>query len=137
MLRINLNDSEVNLRILTLLKVFHYKQQNNCVCLCVCVLSQSADASLDVRHPAPLLLSVRTKKRYFIPPTVGMKGRGESNPEAKARAAGIVFRQEYFERPINIACSGGCDILAGSSNMCLLEFALFHVDFLCFQHTVL
>uniref|UniRef100_A0A8C6TY13 Large ribosomal subunit protein mL45 n=1 Tax=Neogobius melanostomus TaxID=47308 RepID=A0A8C6TY13_9GOBI len=62
---------------------------------------------LDARCPAPLLLTVRTKKRYFIPPAVAQKGHRDGNPEAKARAAGIVFRQEYFERPINIACTAG------------------------------
>lgn len=30
----------------------------------------------------------------------------QENTEAKARAAGIVFRQQYMERPINIACTG-------------------------------
>ncbi|KAF7646356.1 hypothetical protein LDENG_00188900 [Lucifuga dentata] len=67
----------------------------------------NAEAALDVRLPLPILLLVRTKKRYFIPPAVGLKGRREENPEAKARAAGIVFRQEYFERPINIASTAG------------------------------
>ncbi|CAL9700982.1 unnamed protein product [Knipowitschia caucasica] len=62
---------------------------------------------LDVRSPGPLLLTVRTKKRYFIPPAVGLKKNGAEDAEAKARAAGIVFRQEYFERPINIACTAG------------------------------
>ncbi|XP_071395436.1 large ribosomal subunit protein mL45 [Centroberyx affinis] len=72
-----------------------------------CSNLKNAEASLDVRHPLPVLLPVRTKKRYFIPPAVGMKGRTEENPEAKARAAGIVFRQEYTERSINIACTAG------------------------------
>uniref|UniRef100_A0A3B3Z7B7 Large ribosomal subunit protein mL45 n=1 Tax=Periophthalmus magnuspinnatus TaxID=409849 RepID=A0A3B3Z7B7_9GOBI len=62
---------------------------------------------LDVHSPVPLLLTVRTKKRYFIPPAVGLKRKRNANPEAHARAAGIVFRQEYFERPINIACTAG------------------------------
>ncbi|XP_020775775.1 39S ribosomal protein L45, mitochondrial [Boleophthalmus pectinirostris] len=62
---------------------------------------------LDIRSPVPLLLTVRTKKRYFIPPAVGLKKKGSANPEAHARAAGIVFRQEYIERPINIACTAG------------------------------
>ncbi|XP_047220863.1 39S ribosomal protein L45, mitochondrial isoform X2 [Girardinichthys multiradiatus] len=67
----------------------------------------NAALALDVRHPGPLFLPVRTKKRYFIPPAVGLKGKKEENPEANAQAAGIVFRQQYFERPINIACSAG------------------------------
>ncbi|XP_034757229.1 39S ribosomal protein L45, mitochondrial [Etheostoma cragini] len=72
-----------------------------------CSSLMNAEASLDVRHPGPLYLPVRTKKRYFIPPAVGLKGKREENTEAKARAAGIVFRQEYVERPINIACTAG------------------------------
>ncbi|XP_043969470.1 39S ribosomal protein L45, mitochondrial [Gambusia affinis] len=68
---------------------------------------KNAEVALNVRHPGPLFLPVRTKKRYFIPPAVGLKGKKEENPEAKARAAGIVFRQQYLERPINIACSAG------------------------------
>ncbi|KAM7008984.1 large ribosomal subunit protein mL45 [Tautogolabrus adspersus] len=72
-----------------------------------CSNFKNAEASLDLRHPAPLFLQVRTKKRYFIPPAVGLKGKLSENTEAKARAAGIVFRQQYLERPINIACSAG------------------------------
>ncbi|KAM3624177.1 uncharacterized protein V6R79_020316 [Siganus canaliculatus] len=72
-----------------------------------CSSLKNAGASLDVRQPGPLVLPVRTKKRYFIPPATGLKGRREENAEAKARAAGLVFRQEYFERPINIACTAG------------------------------
>lgn len=67
---------------------------------------QAAETSLDVRHPVPLFVPVRTKKRYFIPPAVGLKGKREQNTEAKARSAGIVIRQQYIERPINIACTG-------------------------------
>lgn len=72
-----------------------------------CSSLKNAEVSVDVRLPGPLFLPVRTKKRYFIPPSVGSKGKREGNLEAKARAAGVVFRQEYFERPINIACSAG------------------------------
>ncbi|KAM4595431.1 large ribosomal subunit protein mL45 [Fundulus diaphanus] len=68
---------------------------------------KNAEFPQDVRHPGPLFLPVRTKKRYFMPPAVGLKGKKEENPELKARAAGIVFRQQYLERPINIACSAG------------------------------
>ncbi|KAM9315069.1 large ribosomal subunit protein mL45 [Pholidichthys leucotaenia] len=66
-----------------------------------------ASGTLDARSPAPLFQPVRTKKRFFIPPAVGMKGKKENNPEAKARAAGIVFTQEIMERPINISCTAG------------------------------
>ncbi|XP_041789621.1 39S ribosomal protein L45, mitochondrial [Chelmon rostratus] len=72
-----------------------------------CSSLKNAEASLELRHPVPLFLPVRTKKRYFIPPAVGMKGREKQNTEAKARAAGMVIRQEYIERPINIACTAG------------------------------
>ncbi|XP_014905368.1 large ribosomal subunit protein mL45 [Poecilia latipinna] len=68
---------------------------------------KNAELALDVRHPGPLFLPVRTKKRYFIPPAVSLKGKKEENLEAKARAAGIVFRQQYLERSINISCSAG------------------------------
>ncbi|XP_041839876.1 39S ribosomal protein L45, mitochondrial [Melanotaenia boesemani] len=68
---------------------------------------KNAETSLDMQHPAPLFLPVRTKKRYFIPPAVGVMKKSESNPEFKAKAAGIVFRQQYLERPINIACTAG------------------------------
>ncbi|XP_040002166.1 39S ribosomal protein L45, mitochondrial [Xiphias gladius] len=72
-----------------------------------CSSLTNAEASLGVRHPVPLFLPVRTKKRYFIPPTVGMKGKMQGSMEAKSRATGVVIRQEYFERPINIACTAG------------------------------
>ncbi|XP_040041494.2 large ribosomal subunit protein mL45 [Gasterosteus aculeatus] len=72
-----------------------------------CSSLKNAEASLDLRPPGPLYLPVRTKKRYFVPPAVGQKGHKQENPEAKARAAGIVIKQQYFERPINIACTAG------------------------------
>ncbi|XP_017285976.1 39S ribosomal protein L45, mitochondrial [Kryptolebias marmoratus] len=72
-----------------------------------CSSLKSAQVPLDVRHPVPLYLPVRTKKRYFIPPAVNIKGKKEENPELKARAAGVVIRQQYLERPINIACTAG------------------------------
>lgn len=67
---------------------------------------QKVEGSAEVQHPVPLFLPVRTKKRYFIPPAVGLKQKIQENTEAKSRAAGIVFRQQYIERPINIACTG-------------------------------
>ncbi|KAF0036859.1 hypothetical protein F2P81_009733 [Scophthalmus maximus] len=67
----------------------------------------NAEASLDVRQPVPLFVPVRTKKRYFIPPAVRTRAKPEGNMEAKARAAGIVNRQENYERPINISCTAG------------------------------
>ncbi|XP_076584269.1 large ribosomal subunit protein mL45 [Chaetodon auriga] len=74
-----------------------------------CSSLKHAEASLDLQHPVPLFLPVRTKKRYFIPPPVGVKGRGKDkeSTETRARAAGVVIGQEYHERPINIACTAG------------------------------
>uniref|UniRef100_A0A3P9JRH4 Large ribosomal subunit protein mL45 n=1 Tax=Oryzias latipes TaxID=8090 RepID=A0A3P9JRH4_ORYLA len=67
----------------------------------------TVEASVEVRHPLPLVLPARTKKRYFIPPAVGIKGKKQEDPEARARAAGVVIQQQYMERPINIACTAG------------------------------
>ena len=69
---------------------------------------QNAEASLEVRYPLPFVVPIRTKKRYFVPPAVGVKGKAaaSADQEAKARAAGVVLRQEYMERDINIACTG-------------------------------
>ncbi|KAM8878704.1 large ribosomal subunit protein mL45 [Spinachia spinachia] len=72
-----------------------------------CTSLKNAEASVDLRPPGPFYLPVRTKKRYFIPPAVGQKGQRQENLEAKARAAGIVIKQQYLERPINIACTAG------------------------------
>ncbi|KAI4792993.1 hypothetical protein KUCAC02_032999 [Chaenocephalus aceratus] len=72
-----------------------------------CSSLMNAEASLDLRHPLPLYLPVRTKKRYFIPPAVGMKGMKDANIEVRARKAGVAPRQQYFERPINIASTSG------------------------------
>ncbi|XP_058497341.1 39S ribosomal protein L45, mitochondrial [Solea solea] len=72
-----------------------------------CSSLTNAEASLDLRHPVPLSIPVRTKKRYFIPPAVGMKNKMAENIEAKIRAAGVVVKQEYMERPINISCTAG------------------------------
>ncbi|XP_029950628.1 large ribosomal subunit protein mL45 [Salarias fasciatus] len=66
---------------------------------------KNSELPVDVRRPGPLLLPVRTKKRYFIPPAVGLKGKQGENSEARARAAGMVLRQEYLERPINVSCT--------------------------------
>ncbi|XP_077428283.1 large ribosomal subunit protein mL45 isoform X2 [Vanacampus margaritifer] len=67
---------------------------------------QASETSAGVlRQPSPLLVPVRTKKRYFIPPAVGVKGKLKVNPEAKARSAGLVYRQQYMERSINIFCT--------------------------------
>ncbi|XP_041431405.1 39S ribosomal protein L45, mitochondrial isoform X1 [Xenopus laevis] len=60
------------------------------------------------RMAAPVLvMPVRTKKRYFIPPAVGAKQRTMDDMIKKARAAGVVTPQETMERPINIACTAG------------------------------
>ncbi|XP_056892075.1 39S ribosomal protein L45, mitochondrial isoform X1 [Takifugu flavidus] len=72
-----------------------------------CYSLSKVEGSLEGQHHVPLFLQVRTKKRYFIPPSTGLKGKMQENTEAKAKAAGIVFRQQYMERPINIACTAG------------------------------
>lgn len=71
---------------------------------------QCASSLLDVQWPA--LVPVRTKKRYFIPPAVGLKEKTLAEQEARARAAGVVIKQEYMERPINISCTGTLLVLA-------------------------
>ncbi|XP_075033124.1 large ribosomal subunit protein mL45 [Mixophyes fleayi] len=55
---------------------------------------------------APItVLPVRTKKRMFIPPSVGRKNTVDEMT-ARAKAAGVVVPQEILERPINISCTG-------------------------------
>ena len=72
----------------------------------LCLWFQGVAPLLDVPFPQSVVIPIRTKKRYFIPPAVGLKEKSHAEQEAKARAAGVVIRQEYFERPINIACTG-------------------------------
>ncbi|XP_049900982.1 39S ribosomal protein L45, mitochondrial [Epinephelus moara] len=72
-----------------------------------CSSLKNAEASLDIRHPVPLYLPVRTKKRHFVPPAVGMKGRKDESKEGKGGKAGSVVSQPYIERPIHIACTAG------------------------------
>lgn len=75
---------------------------------------------LDVPWQQAALVPVRTKKRYFIPPAVGLKDKSHAEQEAKARAAGVVIRQEYMERPINISCTGmHCFQCAAWFNVCI------------------
>lgn len=62
---------------------------------------------LDTRLTQPVLVPIRTKKRYFIPPATNVKQKTHAEQEAQARAAGVVVRQEYMERAINIACTAG------------------------------
>ncbi|XP_053309241.1 39S ribosomal protein L45, mitochondrial [Spea bombifrons] len=60
------------------------------------------------RLAAPvMILPIRTKKRYFIPPAVGSKHKTMSDMVNKARAAGVVTPQEIQERPINVSCTAG------------------------------
>ncbi len=67
---------------------------------------QCAAALLNARLPQPVLVPIRTKKRFFIPPAVSVNQKSQSEQEAKARAAGMVVRQQYMERAINISCTG-------------------------------
>ncbi|XP_078467556.1 large ribosomal subunit protein mL45 [Lampetra fluviatilis] len=54
-----------------------------------------------------IVIPVRTKKRFFIPPAIKAKYKQDVDREARARAAGVVLRQQYVERPINITCTAG------------------------------
>ncbi len=67
---------------------------------------QCAAALLNARLSQPVLVPIRTKKRFFIPPAVSVNQKSQSEQEAKARAAGMVVRQQYMERAINISCTG-------------------------------
>uniref|UniRef100_A0A3P8X3K9 Large ribosomal subunit protein mL45 n=1 Tax=Cynoglossus semilaevis TaxID=244447 RepID=A0A3P8X3K9_CYNSE len=62
---------------------------------------------LEVQHPLPLSMQVRTKKRYFIPPAVNKKKETNRDIEERLRAAGTVPPQEIVERQINISCTVG------------------------------
>ncbi|XP_064180579.1 39S ribosomal protein L45, mitochondrial isoform X2 [Anguilla rostrata] len=75
----------------------------------VCCTVQNAEALLDpaVQRHFPSVIPFRTKKRYFIPPVVGGKGHSPDNLEARAGQAGVVVRQEYMERAVNISCTAG------------------------------
>ncbi|KAI7795014.1 39S ribosomal protein L45, mitochondrial [Triplophysa rosa] len=62
---------------------------------------------LDARLSRPVVVPIRTKKRHFIPPAVNVKQKTQAEQEAQARASGVVVRQEYMERAINISCTAG------------------------------
>ncbi|XP_063314905.1 large ribosomal subunit protein mL45 [Pelobates fuscus] len=53
------------------------------------------------------VLPIRTKKRYFIPPSVSSKYKTMTDMMNKAKAAGVVTPHEIPERPINISCTAG------------------------------
>ncbi|XP_062869086.1 39S ribosomal protein L45, mitochondrial isoform X2 [Trichomycterus rosablanca] len=72
-----------------------------------CTNLKYAGPLLEVQCPQAAVIPIRGKKRYFIPPAVGLKEKTHAEQEAKARAAGVVIRQEYMERPINISCTAG------------------------------
>ncbi|XP_018416095.1 PREDICTED: 39S ribosomal protein L45, mitochondrial [Nanorana parkeri] len=56
----------------------------------------------------PILLHpVRTKKRFFMPPSVGAKYNTAEEMARKAKAAGIIVPEEIMERPINVSCTAG------------------------------
>ncbi|KAM5135015.1 large ribosomal subunit protein mL45 isoform 2-T2 [Mantella aurantiaca] len=55
----------------------------------------------------PILLHpVRTKKRTFIPRSVGAKHDTAKEMAQKAKAAGVIIPEEIMERPINVSCTG-------------------------------
>ncbi|XP_068119173.1 large ribosomal subunit protein mL45 isoform X2 [Hyperolius riggenbachi] len=51
--------------------------------------------------------SVRTKKRFSLPPSAKAKYRSPQEMERYAKSAGIVFPEELLERPITISCTAG------------------------------
>lgn len=53
---------------------------------------------------SPTVITVRTRKRHYVPPR---KQDSSADPEQLARAAGLVMRQQYIERPINISSTAG------------------------------
>lgn len=65
------------------------------------------EGRVEGRPPLPLVVPVRGKKRHFIPPAVGVKGKMQMDPARIARARGFVLRQQYMERSINISCTAG------------------------------
>ncbi|XP_072516520.1 large ribosomal subunit protein mL45 [Salminus brasiliensis] len=62
---------------------------------------------LDVHFSQPVVIPVRTKRRFFISPSKINNEMTPSNQQKKARAAGVILKQEYFERSINISCTAG------------------------------
>lgn len=72
-----------------------------------CQNIKCAAALLNARLSQPVLVPIRTKKRFFIPPAVNVNQKSQSEQEAKARSAGMVVRQQYMERAINISCTAG------------------------------
>ncbi|XP_054849679.1 39S ribosomal protein L45, mitochondrial [Eublepharis macularius] len=54
-----------------------------------------------------LMVPVRTKKRYFIPPSANPKYVTPEQQQKHARAAGIVVPYERSLRPMNISCTAG------------------------------
>ncbi|XP_012689303.1 39S ribosomal protein L45, mitochondrial [Clupea harengus] len=68
---------------------------------------KGAEVLLESRCSLPMVVQIRTKKRYFVPPSAQSKSMTQEEQEAKARAAGIVPRQQYIERAINISCTAG------------------------------
>uniref|UniRef100_A0ACB8EUT2 39S ribosomal protein L45, mitochondrial n=1 Tax=Sphaerodactylus townsendi TaxID=933632 RepID=A0ACB8EUT2_9SAUR len=70
---------------------------------------QSAECLLNPARLAAssLVIPVRTKKRFFIPPSVNPKYVTPEQQQMHARAAGIVIPYEKLVRPMNIACTAG------------------------------
>ncbi|XP_062386984.1 39S ribosomal protein L45, mitochondrial isoform X1 [Sardina pilchardus] len=72
-------------------------------------LSKGAEAITlrETRCALPMVVQIRTKKRYFVPPSAKKDSMNQMDQEKLARAAGIVPRQQYMERTINISCTAG------------------------------
>nr|XP_033774819.1 39S ribosomal protein L45, mitochondrial [Geotrypetes seraphini] len=78
-------------------------------CCSRCINIQEAEALLNPARfvQSLLIVPVRTKKRYFVPPKPGVKFQSFADMEAKARSSGVVMPQEIPERPINVSCTAG------------------------------
>ncbi|KAL4612820.1 39S ribosomal protein L45, mitochondrial [Arapaima gigas] len=74
--------------------------------MCHSVQREVALLNPAVQCHLPLVIPLRTKKRYFIPKTDDAK-KHTIDLEALSRAAGVVTQQEYMERAINISCTAG------------------------------
>ncbi|XP_028827038.1 large ribosomal subunit protein mL45 [Denticeps clupeoides] len=64
--------------------------------------SKRTAALLEAQRAAPLVVPIRTKKRYFMPPAAS-----KTTEKQEQAARTFVVRQEYMERQINISCTAG------------------------------
>ncbi|XP_053121864.1 39S ribosomal protein L45, mitochondrial [Hemicordylus capensis] len=73
------------------------------------VCLQGVECLLNPAHllPSSVVVPVRTKKRYVVPPAVKQNYTTPEEQQKRFRAAGIVVPHERLVRPINIACTAG------------------------------